>query len=142
MLKRIRNKLRHIVDTKELRNKELRKLAAQYRNELIVKATSAELRFIGILDSLNINVEFQYIIYIESNKRIKRFYIVDFCDVINRIIFEIDGGYHYNVSQQEKDEIRTRNLNKLGYTVYRFTNEQVFRGVPVPFLKQLYYGKR
>lgn len=142
MLKRIRNKLKHIVNTKELRNNELRKIAAQFRNELIIKATSAELKFIGILDSLHIDVEFQYIIYIESNKRIKKFYIVDFCDIRNRIIFEIDGEYHYNISQQEKDRIRTKHLNKLGYTVYRFTNEQVFRGVPVSFLKQLYYGKR
>lgn len=145
MLKRIRsklNRLRYIVNSKDIRNTQLRLLADQYRNELIIKATSAELKFIGILDKLQIDIEFQYVVFIESNNRIKRFYIVDFCDLKNKYVFEIDGEYHQSKQQQEKDRARTKNLNKLGYKVYRFTNEQVFKGVPVSFLKQLYYDQR
>lgn len=49
----------------------------------------------------------------EHNKKIGRYY-PDF--VINWIIIEIDGEYWHDES---KDKIRDKNLNDLGYTVYR-----------------------
>jgi very-short-patch-repair endonuclease len=49
----------------------------------------------------------------EHNKRISRYY-PDF--TIGNIIVEIDGEYWHN---EEKDRIRDKKLNDLGYTVYR-----------------------
>jgi len=52
-------------------------------------------------------------------------YIVDFVCLNKRLIIEIDGKYHNEVNQCELDEQRTHKLTDLGYTVIRFTNEQV-----------------
>lgn len=42
-----------------------------------------------------------------------------------RLIVEVDGGYHAEREQAEDDEIRTLNLNAMGFNVIRFTNEDV-----------------
>ena len=52
-------------------------------------------------------------------------YIVDFCCVARRIVIEIDG--HSHASQVEYDRARTAYLQDRGYTVIRFTNDQVLR---------------
>ena len=41
------------------------------------------------------------------------------------MIIEVDGGYHFEGEQPEKDEERTLQLNQAGYVVLRFTNEEV-----------------
>ena len=52
-------------------------------------------------------------------------YIVDFVSLANKLIIEIDGGYHNDPDQQNDDAIRTENLNRLGFHVVRFSNEDV-----------------
>jgi 2-C-methyl-D-erythritol 2,4-cyclodiphosphate synthase len=52
-------------------------------------------------------------------------YIPDFVCVKEKLIIEIDGGYHFEGEQPEKDAERTQRLETAGYRVLRFTNEQV-----------------
>lgn len=52
-------------------------------------------------------------------------YIVDFLFRKSKVIVEIDGGYHFTDEQQHNDAIRTDWLEHMGYTILRFTNEQV-----------------
>ena len=52
-------------------------------------------------------------------------YIVDFFFRGSRLIVELDGGYHSSIEQKEADSIRQRWLEKQGYTVLRFSNEEV-----------------
>lgn len=50
-------------------------------------------------------------------------YIVDFICFEKRIIIEIDGGQH----SQEKDAVRTAYLERSGFTVLRFWNNEVMQ---------------
>lgn len=52
-------------------------------------------------------------------------YIPDFICLRERLIIEIDGGYHLEGEQPEKDDERTKLLKEQGYTVVRFMNEDV-----------------
>ena len=52
-------------------------------------------------------------------------YIVDFLFRKSKVVVEIDGGYHLTKEQQTEDAIRTDWLERHGYKVVRFTNEQV-----------------
>lgn len=52
-------------------------------------------------------------------------YIVDFLFRKNKLIVEIDGGYHFTEEQQKNDVIRIEWLEREGYKVIRFTNEEV-----------------
>ena len=55
-------------------------------------------------------------------------YIVDFL-LFNKIVVEIDGGYHNTNEQKKRDKVRTKELNKAGYLVVRCTNKEVEEGV-------------
>jgi very-short-patch-repair endonuclease len=50
-------------------------------------------------------------------------YVVDFCCWSRRLIIEVDGGVH--VGREVQDQEREKALEKLGYRVIRFTNDQV-----------------
>ena len=52
-------------------------------------------------------------------------YIADFICLTEMLIIEVDGGYHQDYQQEEADILRTEKLNKLGYRVIRFSNEEV-----------------
>jgi very-short-patch-repair endonuclease len=41
------------------------------------------------------------------------------------LLIEVDGGYHKAKAQKRKDREQTQHLTDRGYTVLRFTNEQV-----------------
>ena len=56
-------------------------------------------------------------------------YIVDFICLKQRLIIEIDGGYHNDIVQQQEDRIRQNWLESMGYKVIRFTNEEVFYNI-------------
>jgi very-short-patch-repair endonuclease len=56
-------------------------------------------------------------------------YIVDFYCPECRVIVELDGAGHYNVTAQEKDEVRTRFLASLGMRVVRFENWEVAKNL-------------
>ena len=52
-------------------------------------------------------------------------FIVDFVCLEQSLIIEVDGGYHSEPQQIEDDLFRTEKLNKYGFTVLRFKNEQI-----------------
>ena len=52
-------------------------------------------------------------------------YIVDFVCIEKKLVIEVDGGYHSEYEQIEKDEFRTERLRDMGYNVIRFKNEEV-----------------
>ena len=52
-------------------------------------------------------------------------YIVDFVCLHKKIVIEIDGQYHLEGQQIVKDKSRTEDLQRDGYSVIRFTNEEV-----------------
>ena len=54
-------------------------------------------------------------------------YIVDFCCPSQKLIVEVDGGQHQD--NFEEDEMRTRWLEKQGFRVLRFWNNQVLSSV-------------
>lgn len=54
-------------------------------------------------------------------------YIADFCSVENKLVIELDGGHH--ALQEEKDTERTNEIEKLGYKVLRFWNNEVLQNL-------------
>ena len=52
-------------------------------------------------------------------------YIVDFVSLQHALIIEVDGAYHAEYEQALYDENRTERLRNLGFTVVRFSNEEV-----------------
>ena len=62
-------------------------------------------------------------------------YIADFACLDKMLIIELDGGYHSLPEQQISDEQRTADLQKWGYRVIRFTNEELFHGIDLVLTK-------
>ena len=56
-------------------------------------------------------------------------YIVDFLCRDSGLVIEVDGGYHLEPRQQESDEQRAEWLEQQGYTVMRFSNEEVLNEI-------------
>jgi len=56
-------------------------------------------------------------------------YIVDFYNHKNKLVIELDGGYHENEEQKIKDLEREKNLNFNGLKVIRFKNELVINNL-------------
>ena len=54
-------------------------------------------------------------------------YIVDFYCHDARLIVELDGSQHYDPAEQEKDRLRTQNLEARGFKVIRIPNNEVTR---------------
>jgi very-short-patch-repair endonuclease len=52
-------------------------------------------------------------------------YIPDFVSLAKRLVIEIDGGYHLEGEQPQRDAERTFELSEQGFKVLRFTNEEV-----------------
>ena len=52
-------------------------------------------------------------------------YIVDFLLPAIDLVIEVDGAYHSERQQMEDDELREQHLNRMGYRVVRFTNDEV-----------------
>ena len=52
-------------------------------------------------------------------------YIADFICIEKKLVIEVDGGYHNTLEQQQDDRVRTIDIEKMGYNVVRFTNEEV-----------------
>ncbi|KTD57916.1 endonuclease domain-containing protein [Legionella shakespearei] len=58
-------------------------------------------------------------------------YIVDFLCVEKKLIIEIDGGQHNTPEQHIYDKERTLYLERLGYHVLRFWNNEVNSDVEI-----------
>ena len=52
-------------------------------------------------------------------------YIVDFISREGGLVIEVDGGYHAEPRQKEDDLQREQALERMGFHVIRFTNEEV-----------------
>ena len=52
-------------------------------------------------------------------------YIADFICLKKKLVVEVDGGFHNNPMQQQNDQMRTDYLERKGYTVIRFKNEEI-----------------
>ena len=52
-------------------------------------------------------------------------YIADFVSLREKLIIEVDGLYHQLPENIKTDAERTEDLNKMGFEVIRFTNEEV-----------------
>ena len=52
-------------------------------------------------------------------------YIADFVCLSEQLVIEVDGLYHQLPENKISDEERTKDLNRLGFEVIRFSNEQV-----------------
>ena len=59
-------------------------------------------------------------------------YIVDFVCEEKRVIVEIDGGYHDYVNTE--DQVRQRELERMGWSVIRYSNDDVLMDLESVFL--------
>ena len=85
---------------------ELKENTAEYYKHILeVNATYAE-RLLKTFLAGKIDFEFQKIIYTDN----KHFFIADFYIPSKNLIIELDGEYHDDAKQQEKDIWRTKIL--------------------------------
>ena len=56
-------------------------------------------------------------------------YIADFMCKPLKLIIEVDGGTHFLESVKQNDKIRQQNLEQEGFTVIRFTNNEVLTDI-------------
>ena len=106
--------------TKSYKEEPKENIAEYYKHILEVNATYAE-RLLKTFLTGKIDFEFQKIIYTDN----KHFFIADFYIPSKNLIIELDGEYHDNTKQQNKDIWRTQLLHSLGYRVIRFKNKQI-----------------
>ena len=106
--------------TKPYKEEPKENTAEYYKHILEVNATYAE-RLLKTFLAGKIDFEFQKIIYTDN----KHFFIADFYIPSKNLIIELDGEYHDDAKQQEKDIWRTKILKSLGYRVIRFKNKQI-----------------
>lgn len=52
-------------------------------------------------------------------------YIVDFCCLEKKLVVELDGGHHDESQNRLRDEVRQKHLEKLGFKVLRFWNNDI-----------------
>ena len=55
--------------------------------------------------------------------------IADFVCLPARLVVEVDGGYHDDIQQQYHDQLRTDEIEKLGFRVIRFANKEVMTNI-------------
>jgi len=85
--------------------------------------TDAELKFWSIARKRQIeNIQF-------LRQRPIGKYIVDFVSLSHKIIIEIDGSQHYEENHKIKDQQRDLLLNKLGYIIVRFNDNEVLSNI-------------
>ena len=80
--------------------------------------TEAESAMWEILRDKNLDAKFR-------RQHIIGDYIVDFVCLDAQLVVEIDGGYHNDPEQKDLDRQRTKFLQSRGFSVLRFTNEEV-----------------
>jgi len=56
-------------------------------------------------------------------------YIADFACPARKIIIEVDGSQHGDEKNRRADERRTDTLEKFGWTVLRFWNDEILRDI-------------
>ena len=56
-------------------------------------------------------------------------YILDFYSPEYRLGIEADGGQHYEDQYRKRDEVRTRELFKLGVEILRFSDHDILNNI-------------
>ena len=56
-------------------------------------------------------------------------YIVDFVCIEKQLVKEVDGEYHNEAEQKQKDLLRTDALSRMGFHVIRFRNQEVLQNI-------------
>jgi very-short-patch-repair endonuclease len=56
-------------------------------------------------------------------------YIVDFYCPEYKLAIEADGGQHYKPKGRQRDEVRTKELNRIGVEVVRFCDRDILTNV-------------
>ena len=102
----------------ETANKVDYDLLKQYADENKLFMTDAEHALWNLLRANGIGDKFR-------RQHIVGEYIADFVNLKHKLIIEVDGKYHFKGDQPVSDEERTADLNRMGYTVVRFTNDEV-----------------
>lgn len=88
--------------------------------ELREKGTQAEMMLWRELHDSRIGFKFRRQVNIGP-------FVVDFCCFSKKLIVELDGQVHKNVDKRKADLNRTKYLEKLGYKVVRFWNDEVVK---------------
>ena len=60
-------------------------------------------------------------------------YILDFYCPQYKIGIEADGGQHYENAGRKRDELRTKELNKLGVEIMRFNDHDILTNIEAVF---------
>ena len=84
--------------------------------------TEAEVALWEMLKGKNLDTKFR-------RQHIIGDYIVDFVCLDKQLVVEVDGGYHNDSAQKELDQQRTSFLQSKGFSVLRFTNEEVIGNI-------------
>ena len=113
------NEKKFVFETAEETSYDLLK---QYANENKMFMTEAEQLLWKLLRGKGIGYKFR-------RQHIIGEYIVDFANLHYKLVVEVDGKYHFKGDQPVADDIRTSDLNKMGYTVIRFTNDEVLNNI-------------
>ena len=113
------NEKKFVFETAEETSYDLLK---QYANENKMFMTEAEQLLWKLLRGKGIGYKFR-------RQHIIGEYIVDFANLHYKLVIEVDGKYHFKGDQPVSDEIRTADLNRMGYTVIRFTNDEVLNNI-------------
>lgn len=90
----------------------------QFARELRQPQTPAEATLWQHLRNQNLGCKFRRQHPIE-------FFIIDFYCAKAKLLIEIDDESHFQKEQMEYDQTRTEYLERLGYKVIRFTNDDV-----------------
>ena len=90
----------------------------EHAEEMRKNPTEAESAMWEMLRGKNLDAKFR-------RQHIIGDYIVDFVCLDKKLVVELDGGYHNDSEQQELDRQRTNFLHSKGFSVLRFTNEEV-----------------
>jgi len=57
-------------------------------------------------------------------------FIADFICIKKNLVIEVDGEYHNDPIQQQDDLFRTESISNRGYSVIRFTNDEIQTNLP------------
>lgn len=104
-------------------------LLKQYAKENRLFMTEAESVLWRLLRDKGVGIKFR-------RQHVIGNYIADFVNLHYKLVIEVDGKYHFKGDKPVADAERTADLNSMGYTVVRFTNEEVL-GNPDKVLCQI-----
>jgi very-short-patch-repair endonuclease len=90
----------------------------KFARELRQPQTPAETTLWRHLRNRNLEYKFRRQHPIES-------FIIDFYCAKAKLLIEVDGETHFQKAQIEYDQARTEYLERLGYKVIRFTNDDI-----------------